>query len=275
MWIILALSLAVLAVNSQIAGLLLAIAAVWAAMQGVVTLWMAILIIGIYAVAAFMPQAIKNRIPRSGREIVFLALAAGLILHWLPGFNNLRILNAVQAGPHSIAFTLYYNFDKALVPFVLLLALPGLFYRRPDKRVSSLHWLLLALSVPLLLLVALAAGGLRIEPHYPAWFWQFALANLFFVSLAEEALFRGYLQQRLMTFLKPWAALLVTAVIFGLMHYAGGGLMVIFASLAGVIYGLAWLWSGRVWVATLFHFALNILHLLLFTYPALQYGTGV
>ncbi|SQL02415.1 CAAX amino protease [Pseudomonas aeruginosa] len=41
----------------------------------------------------------------------------------------------------------------------------------------------------------------------------------------------------------------------------------LFAGLAGLIYGLAWLWSGRLWVATLFHFGLNLTHLLLFTYP--------
>lgn len=40
-----------------------------------------------------------------------------------------------------------------------------------------------------------------------------------------------------------------------------------FAGLAGVIYGIAWMWSGRLWVATLFHFGLNLIHLLFFTYP--------
>jgi len=110
-------------------------------------------------------------------------------------------------------------------------------------------------------------GGLRIEPHAPEWFAQFALANIFFVSLAEEALFRGYLQQRLSRIVHPVVALLMASVLFGLMHYSGGLLLIIFASLSGIIYGLAWMWSGRLWVATLFHFGLNCVHLLFFTYP--------
>ncbi|MDQ4371173.1 CPBP family intramembrane glutamic endopeptidase, partial [Pseudomonas aeruginosa] len=124
-----------------------------------------------------------------------------------------------------------------------------------------------ALAVPALLLLAVGVGLLRPELHAPAWLWQFVLANLFFVSLAEEALFRGYLQQRLGQWLGPWPALALASALFGLAHFAGGPLLMLFAGLAGLIYGLAWLWSGRLWVATLFHFGLNLTHLLLFTYP--------
>ncbi|MDM6888617.1 CPBP family intramembrane metalloprotease, partial [Enterobacter cloacae] len=128
-------------------------------------------------------------------------------------------------------------------------------------------WGILVLAIPALLLLAVALGGLRIEPHAPEWFAQFALANIFFVSLAEEALFRGYLQQRLSRVVHPVVALLIASLIFGLMHYSGGLLLIIFASLSGIIYGLAWMWSGRLWVATFFHFGLNCVHLLFFTYP--------
>jgi len=48
-------------------------------------------------------------------------------------------------------------------------------------------------------------------------------------------------------------------------------LLMIFAALAGLIYGLVWHWSGRLWLATAFHFALNMVHLLFFTYPALAH----
>ncbi len=51
--------------------------------------------------------------------------------------------------------------------------------------------------MPLLLLVATAAGRLTFEWHFPSWLPAFVLCNLLFVSLAEEVLFRGYLQQRL------------------------------------------------------------------------------
>jgi len=36
-------------------------------------------------------------------------------------------------------------------------------------------------------------------------------------------------------------------------------------------FDLAWHWSGRLWLATALHFALNLTHLLFFTYPALHH----
>jgi membrane protease YdiL (CAAX protease family) len=128
-------------------------------------------------------------------------------------------------------------------------------------------WAVLIACIPAFLLLAVALGGLKIEMHAPAWIGSFVVANVFFVCLAEEALFRGYLQQRLGQWLGAFPALLITALLFGAAHFTGGPLLMASAALAGVIYGLAWLWSGRLWVAVAFHFALNLMHLLFFTYP--------
>ncbi|BDH45423.1 CAAX amino protease [Salmonella enterica subsp. enterica serovar Choleraesuis] len=274
MWVGLALALLILGVSPLAAGTLLVITVLRAAVVGVVAPWMAVVVIISFVLAAVS----SRRYPQFTRglvlELLLVALAVALTVHLVPGFTNLKVLNGVHVGPHSLPFSMYYNFDKALVPFVLLLALPGLFVHKAGRTRPFWHWGLLAAAIPGLLLLAVALGGLRFEPHLPAWLGKFALANLFFVCLAEEALFRGYLQRRLMHFLSPGQALAASAVIFGLLHCAGGPLLVIFAGLAGVIYGLAWLWSGRLWVAVLFHFALNCVHLLLFTYPALQHSAS-
>lgn len=200
-------------------------------------------------------------------EGLCVAIAVALVLHVIPGFHNPKVLDAVVVGPQSIPFSMYFNMDKAVVPFFLITCMPTLFVAKPLYKAGKVGWGILVLAIPVLLLLAVALGGLRIEPHAPEWFAQFTLANIFFVSLAEEALFRGYLQQRLSRIIHPVVALLIASVIFGLMHYSGGLLLIIFASLSGIIYGLAWMWSGRLWVATLFHFGLNCVHLLFFTYP--------
>ncbi|RRZ89920.1 CPBP family intramembrane glutamic endopeptidase [Erwinia sp. 198] len=211
-------------------------------------------------------QQARNALGVVGEALLFLG-AVALMLHLVPGFNNLRIVSGVQVGPESAPFTFYYNFDKALIPFVLLGCLPTLLKRPAAPPANRLWWLVLLLSMPTLLLIATLAGGLRVELHHPAWLGAFMLANLFFVALAEETLFRGYVQQRLSQGLGNVWALLITAVLFGLAHVAGGPMLAFFAALTGVIYGLAWLWSGRVWVSTLVHFAFNLLQLLFFTYP--------
>lgn len=207
-------------------------------------------------------------------EIILVVGSLALMLHLLPGFNNLAIVKAVNVGPESAPFSFYFNFDKALIPFLLLGCLPTLLKRPAAPPMNALWWLVLMLAMPLLLLLATLAGGLKVELHQPAFLGAFMLANLFFVSLAEEALFRGYLQQRLTQRLGNLWGLLAAALLFGLAHYAGGPLLIFFATLAGIIYGLAWLWSGRVWVSTLVHFTFNMLHLLLFTYPLWQHPPG-
>nr|WP_024966449.1 CPBP family intramembrane glutamic endopeptidase [Pantoea sp. IMH] len=207
-------------------------------------------------------------------EIILVVGSLALMLHLLPGFNNLAIVKAVNVGPESAPFSFYFNFDKALIPFLLLGCLPTLLKRPAAPPKNALWWLVLMLAMPLLLLLATLAGGLQVELHQPAFLGAFMLANLFFVSLAEEALFRGYLQQRLTQRLGNLWGLLAAALLFGLAHYAGGPLLIFFATLAGIIYGLAWLWSGRVWVSTLVHFTFNMLHLLLFTYPLWQHPQG-
>lgn len=280
MWWILAGSLTALGMQKRWAGLLLLVALVWGVVEHVVDS-RALLFIGLIAILSIMNGVTLARLrtARQGRwrlyalgcEALLVVAGVALFLHLVPGFHNPKILDAVKAGPLSAPFSMYFNFDKALLPFILLAACPTLFFcRNSASRPRLRYWILLALSIPLLLLVAVLLGGLRIEPHFPVWLGSFMLANLFFVSLAEEALFRGYLQQRIAGWWGNLPALFITALIFGLAHMAGGLLMVIFAALAGLIYGLAWMWSGRLWVSTLCHFGLNLCQLLFFTYPFYQ-----
>ncbi|WP_034917808.1 MULTISPECIES: CPBP family intramembrane glutamic endopeptidase [Erwinia] len=270
MWYLFAASLLFLPFNLRVSLSLLAVTlamAIWDhTLQPLAII--ALLITG--AVAVYCSKARGQSVFSLPGEIVLVVGAITLMLHLVPGFNNQLIVSGVKAGPESAPFTFYYNFDKAMIPFLLLGCMPTLLKRPGVPPANRLWWLVLLMSMPVLLLIATVIGGLDVELHWPAWLGSFALANLFFVSLAEEALFRGYIQQRLSQWIGNVWGLLLAALLFGLAHLSGGVLLVIFASMAGVIYGLAWLWSGRLWVATLAHFAFNMLHLLFFTYPVLQ-----
>ncbi|MGV8346559.1 hypothetical protein ACV330_30375, partial [Pseudomonas aeruginosa] len=74
--------------------------------------------------------------------------AVGLFLHLLPGFANPRILDKAVVGPQSLPFTMYFNFDKALVPFLLLACLPSLFRDEARAPGRPWYWLLLVAAVP-------------------------------------------------------------------------------------------------------------------------------
>ncbi|MFG0874186.1 CPBP family intramembrane glutamic endopeptidase [Aeromonas media] len=194
-----------------------------------------------------------------------LLWALALTLHLVPGFDNLKVLDRVQAGPASVPFTLYLNLDKPLIFFGLLLAWPTLL--GPGGAIRWRPLALLMLPLAALLITAWQLGALKPEVGLPHWWWLFALNNLVFTCVAEEALFRGLIQQGVASRSKPWLGLLVASLLFGAAHLAGGPLLVLFAALAGACYGLAFLLSGRLGVAIAIHFLFNFAHLALFTYP--------
>ncbi|MFI8415442.1 CPBP family intramembrane glutamic endopeptidase [Serratia sp. NPDC078593] len=272
MWGILSASLFFLPFNRLIAWAMLAVSAGLGVYHQVLTpLSLACLAVIIIA-AVLRHQYRAQRGVAIALEVFLIASCLALFYHLVPGFNNPLMVNHAKAGPLSAPFTLYYNFDKALLPFLLFACLPTLFKAtKADKNVGFSAWLILVVCVPLVLLLAVALGGLKFELHFPAWILAFVMANVFFVSLAEEALFRGYLQQRLGQWLGAYPALIIVSLLFGAAHFSAGMLMVAFATLAGVIYGLAWMWSGRLWVPVAFHFGLNLTHLLFFTYPMYQH----
>ncbi|MEV3807243.1 CPBP family intramembrane glutamic endopeptidase, partial [Aeromonas dhakensis] len=207
-------------------------------------------------------------LPQPWRAVALGAVllwAVALMLHLIPGFTNLKVLDQVQAGPASVPFNMYLNLDKPLVFFGLLLAWPALL--GPGGAIQWRRLALLLVPLAALLIAAWQLGALKPEVGLPGWWWLFAINNLLFTCVAEEALFRGFLQQGIAERSRRWLGVLVASLLFGAAHLAGGPLLVLFAALAGACYGLAFLLSGRLSVAIAIHFLFNFAHLALFTYP--------
>ncbi|GEA51973.1 CAAX amino protease [Vibrio inusitatus NBRC 102082] len=215
--------------------------------------------------------AIASQVSRMKGYKHFLALAVTVVwslcmaLHWFPGFSNLLVLDKVQSGPSSHPFTMYLNLDKPLIFFALLLAFPTLL-----GKPKPVEWKLLAkplLVLASLLPIAVALGGLGVELSLPSWWWLFLLNNLLLTCVTEEAIFRGFAQQEIAKQLGWKTGLIITSILFGIAHLAGGWLLIAFATIAGVCYGLTFYLTGRLWAAVLVHFMFNFIHLLFFTYP--------
>ncbi|KJF95046.1 CPBP family intramembrane glutamic endopeptidase [Photobacterium leiognathi] len=203
-----------------------------------------------------------------GSYIFILFWCVALFLHAIPGFRNAKVLDAVITGPQSIPFTMYLNLDKPFIFFGLLFAYPTLL---GNKRTFNIKAIFLT-AIPLfsLLPIAWGLGALQPEITVPDWWWLFLLNNLLLTCVAEEAFFRGFIQQSLSKQFGWIIGIAMASLLFGLVHIHGGLLLVAFATLAGVGYGLIYRYSSRLWVAVLFHFLFNFAHLLLFTYPMMK-----
>lgn len=220
--------------------------------------------------------AVRQQRSRIGQYLghgLFVIIALGLAMHWLPGFFNGRAIDPQRLTDDAVPFSMYFNQDKPLIGFWLLLACPWIVGRSSWRLSLYSTFLALALCAIAALGGALLLGIISWAPKWPDQAWLWVLNNLLLVTLVEEVLFRGYIQGGLSRRFKALPqgqnlALLCAALLFGLAHLGAGWQWVLLATIAGVGYGLAYRFGGLA-AAVATHFGLNLLHFGLFTYPML------
>ena len=234
--------------------------------------------LGLAALYLFIAYLFSRTTGAKKKWLTLLLAALSLLLgaHLLPGFQNLKVLDAMAVSADGLPFTMYLNLDKTLVALGLLgWCIPRL-SRRQEWR--QLLQVLLSRSLLFLLLIfilALASGKVHWDPKLPSYTLLWMLTNLLFVCTAEEAFFRGFLQQQLSLLwqnraLQKVLPLALASFFYGLSLFAGGPLYVAFVTLAGLGYGWVYQKTGCIEASILLHFALNASHFLFFTYPSLS-----
>jgi membrane protease YdiL (CAAX protease family) len=216
-----------------------------------------------------------DRTQRAAFSLLSFVLCFVLALHALPGFHNAVLISGAHFSVDSAPFTQYANFDKGAAGLVLLALLSKRAQTAQDWRMLCLKAAPIAiLGSVVVLALATAIGFVRLDFKLPSYTPVFLAINLFFACLAEEAFFRGFIQERLARLLKKrawgtWLAIFVSALLFGLVHMGGGWRYVMLASCAGLFYAWAYHATRKVEAAILAHFLLNAAHFVLFTYPSL------
>lgn len=212
---------------------------------------------------------LKNPIEGAKRHfltLVALGIAVLLSHHWVPGFCNIQITPGF-----------WLNFDKPLIGLFPLIFLVNLCQTKDD-------WIKVGLkAVPLILLfifglatLALTSGAITWDIKLPCHFLLRLLSNMFLVVIPEEAFFRGFLQKEIATqigkgFIGRIAGVGGAALIFTLFHLAwtASPAMLALVFVAGIIYGTIYELSGLLEGSILCHFAVNVLHMLFFSYHAM------
>lgn len=250
-------------------------AIVVAAIIGVLTP-LALIGLGLFCLCAYLGRLSQ---PHKAQRILFSILAAvlalALAMHRLPGFNNPVIISKLILSSGAPAFTQYANFDKGAAGLLLLA-----FMCRRTKSLAELGKLLKQ-TWPVAAITGIAVLGLGmlvgyVQPDFkiPQITPLFLVVNVLFAVIAEEVFFRGFLQDRLGVALAGFRygkqiALLCSALLFGLVHVAGGPTFVLLATLSGLGYAYAYHVTQRIEAPIVVHFALNVVHFVGFTYPHL------
>jgi membrane protease YdiL (CAAX protease family) len=208
--------------------------------------------------------------------LVLTGLAAFLFpLHRFPGFYNPVLLEQVRVSPGAPPYSLRANFDTAAAGIVLMGMFCAPIRSRADWRAMLRRvWPLTLATLVGVLGLGCLLGYVRPDLKWPPYTALFLALNLLFTCVTEEAFFRGLVLERMARLLARWragaaVATLASAVLFGLAHARGGAALVLLATVAGLFYGAAYLRARRIEGAILTHFALNAVHFLAFTYPAL------
>ncbi|MFC5696290.1 CPBP family intramembrane glutamic endopeptidase [Pseudomonas sp. GCM10022186] len=202
--------------------------------------------------------------PRLWLPVTLLASVA-LAAHLVPGFSPLSLGEPQRVSPDAPPYALRLSWDKLLVGMTLLAWWLG----RPAQPAPAPQraWLAVLATLLLVPLLALGTGLVGWQPKWPEMLWEWLAVNLLATVLAEELVFRGLLQPALVARLGAHPGVLLTAALFGAVHLPFSPLFALLAGVAGLGYGLAFHYSGRLAVAVALHLVVNLCHLLLLSYP--------
>lgn len=205
-----------------------------------------------------------------------LLVSLPLFFHLLSfGFHNYPFLDHIRVTPDATLYSLYFNYDKTLLPIFVLGFSETIIDKKKWKEIIRKVFIYLLFLAPLMLGLSWLFHYVHFSPKWPLYTPVWMLVNLFFTCTAEEVLFRkiiqGELEERLTLRYKGYVAIGVSAVLFGAMHFIGGVQYVLLATVAGLFYGHVFYVTKEIRSSVFLHFLLNTLHFLLFTYPALQH----
>lgn len=163
---------------------------------------------------------------------------------------------AAAAGMAALALAFYVVFVRFVERRpVAELALPGM------SRELGIGLLIGAGLYTLCVLILMALGIYRIEGLNSWYFVLTAVAMALSSGIFEELLFRGALFRIVEEWLGSWISLVVSSLVFGLVHLANpAGTLIgaIYISIeAGLLLAAAYMLTRRLWMSMGFHMAWN------------------
>lgn len=252
------------------------ITTVSALLQGIINLESLLVILLLFFLSyTYFSYSNLSKLVKTLLFLIIILLISGFLIHVIPGFSNSLVIDKVRLSPLSCPFSMYLNFDKTIAALVIYITSGLSMLEKPlDKKSVLYTTFYLSLCTGFVSILGISTGYIKFEPKLPDILPIWVLNNLLFVCMAEEVIFRGFVQTHLKNFLNEKTNvqtihITITSLIFGLAHFKGGILYIILAFICGWFYGYTYERTNRIFCAMLVHFGLNLIHLTLFTYPVL------
>ncbi|CCM10347.1 Putative uncharacterized protein [Cardinium endosymbiont cEper1 of Encarsia pergandiella] len=239
--------------------------------------------IGIFFLALFTTlnyiylNFLLNKFLKTLLCIIIYTFIVAAMIHYLPGFLNLWVVHESKLSTLSIPFSMHLNFDQPMV-VLMVYCMSDLSTLEKNNNLSCQQLMKYTIvpyicSIPFIFILGYLSGLILFDPCLTNILWIWIMHNFFLVCLTEEVLFRGCLQRAIQNGLTRYGvhnglwAVILASFLFGIVHFKGGLIYMGLAAIAGFLYGYAYYKTGKVVCAMIVHFAVNLLHFLLFTYP--------
>jgi uncharacterized protein len=224
---------------------------------------------------------LQKEISQKTRFLLFgtaVAISLAMLFHFLPGFHNWNLVKDATLSPGAYPYSFWLNFDSPFIGiFALGLSIPLIASRAQLFKILKISIPLSLLGIFLMMGISLYFGLVKWDPKIPVFTIVWLIANLIFVSIPEEAFFRGFVQREFYSWfgktpLAAMASIFVTSLMFTLLHlpWVASIPFLCLVFIASLIYGAIYQITQSVEASILCHFGLNITHFFFFTYPAIQ-----
>jgi membrane protease YdiL (CAAX protease family) len=225
-----------------------------------------------YGIAVVKRYSRDNYFIQISSFILILILGSLLLGHKIQGFNNYPVINTL-VSEDAIPYSLWFNKDSIILGLSLIIV----FYKyRPFEHSDFLRMLYVSIfGIAILIGLAFSIGIVKFDFKYFQFFWVWLVFNLVYVFV-EEAFFRLFLLESVIRLYKGkyniTLAVLFVSIVFAVKHQIYGNFSYSFLSfVASVVYSCAYIVCGKRLEASVFcHLAVNIIHVMFFTYPFLK-----
>jgi membrane protease YdiL (CAAX protease family) len=229
----------------------------------------------------FCHYFLAKEIGKSTRFLLFstaILISLALAFHFLPGFHNWELASKLSISKGAYPYNLWLNFDKPFIGiFALAFSIPLISSRLQLLRTLKISLPMSIVGILMMMGISLHFNQVQWDPKIPVITLVWLFDNLIFVSIPEEAFFRGFIQRQLYhrfgkNRIASCASICVTSLFFTSLHliWVANLPFLCLVFVASMIYGTIYQVTQSIEASIFCHFGLNAIHFLFFTYPALQ-----